>query len=418
MIELIIKSKELLENKIFKRKYYLEKINTLVSKKNILVISGQRRTWKSYIINNFLKFNQINLDKVFYLNKEIDSLNIIKNNNDLEKLFEEYEKNNFVEYIIIDEIQDIDLWENFIRAKQVFKKYNIIITWSNSKLLSSELSTYITWRYVDLKIFPLTYFEFLEVKKIENNKNSFLEYLEFWWLPEIVLENNEELKKNYINNLKNSIILKDIVARYNIKNYSFFEKILQFISSNIWNITSLRKVEEYFKKDKIKISLSTISNYIKYLENTYLINNCEKFDLAWKKVLEYNSKYYFNDLWIRNSIYYNLNFDIWKLLENYVFNILIKNWYKTYIGEKKWLEIDFIAEKKWKKIYFQIAYLISSEEVYNREFGNLKQIKDNFEKIVLSLDDIIFNDKDWIKHFNIMKLEEIINNFELNLFSK
>lgn len=408
MIDIIKKSKSLLELEIFKREKYLQEMDGLVNKKNILVISWQRRTGKSYIINNFLKFNNIDLNKVFYINKELDLNNEIKNHINLEKIFKEYEEKNKVEYIIIDEIQDIDLWENFIREKQVYKKYYIIITGSNSKLLSSELSTYLTWRYVDLKVFPLTYFEYLKTKNLENNKINFLEYLEFWGLPEIVLENNKEFKKNYINNLKNSIILKDIVARYNIKNYSFFEKILQFISSNIWNITSLRKIEDYLKKDKIKISLSTISNYLKYLENTYLINNCEKFDLAWKKVLEYNSKYYFNDLGIRNSIYYNFNFDIWKLLENFVFNILIRNWYNVYVWEKKWLEIDFIAEKNWTKKYFQVAYLISSKEVYNREFWNLKQIKDNFDKIVLSLDDVSFNDKDWIKHFNIMNLEKYI----------
>ncbi len=408
MIDIIKKSKSLLELEIFKREKYLQEMDGLVNKKNILVISWQRRTGKSYIINNFLKFNNIDLNKVFYINKELDLNNEIKNHINLEKIFKEYEEKNKVEYIIIDEIQDIDLWENFIREKQVYKKYYIIITGSNSKLLSSELSTYLTWRYVDLKVFPLTYFEYLKTKNLENNKINFLEYLEFWGLPEIVLENNKEFKKNYINNLKNSIILKDIVARYNIKNYSFFEKILQFISSNIWNITSLRKIEDYLKKDKIKISLSTISNYLKYLENTYLINNCEKFDLAWKKVLKYNSKYYFNDLGIRNSIYYNFNFDIWKLLENFVFNILIRNWYNVYVWEKKWLEIDFIAEKNWTKKYFQVAYLISSKEVYNREFWNLKQIKDNFDKIVLSLDDVSFNDKDWIKHFNIMNLEKYI----------
>lgn len=408
MIELVYKSKNIIKQNIFSRSYYLEKMNNMVNNKNILIISWQRRVWKSYIIIDYLKSNDIDLSQVFYLNKELDSINQIKTNIDLENIFNKYEKENEVKYIIIDEIQDIEWWENFIRAKFSEKKYDIIITWSNSKLLSSELSTYLTGRYINLDVFPLTYFEFLNIKELTNSKENFLYYIEFWWLPEIVLETNDDLKRNYIKNLKDSIILKDIVNRYKIKDYSFFEKILGFVSQNIWNITSLRKVEDYLKKDKIKVSLSTISNYIKYLENTYLINNCEKYDLAWKKVLEYNSKYYFNDLWIRNSIYYNLNFDIWKLLENYVFNILLSKWYKIYIWEKKWLEIDFIAQKWTIKKYFQVTYLISSEEVYNREFWNLKQIKDNFEKIVLSMDDIEFRDNFWIKHFKIWELESIL----------
>lgn len=408
MIEIINKSKNIIDGEIFSRLHYLEKMNNMVSNRNILIISWQRRVWKSYIIIDYLKSNSINLKEVFYLNKELDSINQIKTNIELENLFSTFEKENKVKYIIIDEIQDIEWWENFIRAKFSEKRYNIIITWSNSKLLSSELSTYLTWRYINLDIFPLTYFEFLNIKKLDNSKDNFLYYMEFWWLPEIILETNDELKRNYIKNLKDSIILKDIVNRYKVKNYSFFEKILWFVSHNIWNITSLRKVEDYLKKDKIKVSLSTISNYIKYLENTYLINNCEKYDLAWKKVLEYNSKYYFNDLWIRNSIYYNLNFDIWKLLENYVFNILLSKWYKVYIWDKKWLEIDFIAQKWNDKKYFQVTYIISSEEVYNREFWNLKQIWDNFEKIVLSMDDIEFKDDSWIKHFKIWELESIL----------
>lgn len=408
MIDIINKSKNIINQKIFSRPYYLKKMNEMVNNKNILIISWQRRVWKSYIIIDYLKSNNIDLKEVFYLNKELDSLNQIKTNIELEKLFNEYDKENEVKYIIIDEIQDIEIWENFIRSKFSEKKYNIIITWSNSKLLSSELSTYLTWRYINLDVFPLTYFEFLNIKKLQNSKENFLYYLEFWWLPEIVLETNDDLKRNYIKNLKDSIILKDIVNRYKIKDYSFFEKILWFVSQNIWNITSLRKVEDYLKKDKIKVSLSTISNYIKYLENTYLINNCEKYDIAWKKVLEYNSKYYFNDLWIRNSIYYNFNFDIWKLLENYVFNILLSKWYKIYIWNKKWLEIDFIAQKSNDKKYFQVIYLISSEEVYNREFWNLKQIWDNFEKIVLSMDDVEFRDDSWIKHFKIWELEDVL----------
>lgn len=410
MIEIIKKSKNIINQDIFSRKYYLEKMKNMVNDKNILIITWQRRVWKSYIIIDFLKQNNINLDEVFYLNKELDSLSEIKSNIDLEFIFDEYAKINQIKYIIIDEIQDIEKWENFIRAKFAEKKYKIIITWSNSRLLSGELSTYLTWRYVNLDIFPLTYFEFLEIKNLKNVKENFLYYLEFWWLPEIILETNDNLKKNYIKNLKNSVILKDIVDRYKIKNYSFFEKIFLFISQNIWNITSLRKVEDYLKKDKIKISLSTISNYIKYLENTYLINNCEKYDLSWKKVLEYNSKYYFNDLWIRNSIYYNFNFDIWKLLENYVFNILISKGYKVYIWEKQWVEIDFIASRENEKMYFQVAYLISSKSVYDREFWNLKKIKDNFEKIVLSMDDIEFKDDSWIKHLKINNLESFLKN--------
>jgi predicted AAA+ superfamily ATPase len=145
-----------------------------------------------------------------------------------------------------------------------------------------------------------------------------------------VLEINPDLKKNYVSNLKNSILLKDVVARYQIREYSYFEKTLTFLSQNVGNITSLRKIEDYFKKDAIKISLATLSNYCKYLENVFLLRSCQKFDLNGKRVLEHNGKYYFNDLGIRNSIYYNFRFDIGKILENYAYNALIREGYLVY----------------------------------------------------------------------------------------
>ena len=295
------------------------------------------------------------------------------------------------------------------KSKIRWKKYKIIITGSNSRLLSWELATFLTWRYITLDVFPLTFEEYLEFSNKKFSKENFLSYIEFWWLPEVVLESNNDLKKNYTLNLKNSIILKDIVWRYNIRDYSYFEKILVFLSENIWNITSLRKIEDYFKRDKIKISLATLSNYLKYLENVIFIRNCEKYDLQGKKVLEYHNKYYFNDIWIRNSIYYNIRFDIWKILENYVYNILVRNWYTVYFWEKDWIEIDFIAEKDWKKIYFQVTYLLADEKVYEREFWNLEKLSDNWPKYVLSMDDVIFNNEKGIKHGKVWEFEKILS---------
>ena len=224
----------------------------------------------------------------------------------------------------------------------------------------------------------------------------------------MVLEKNMDIKRNYIQNLKNSIILKDIVARYHIRDYSYFEKILVFLSQNIGNITSLRKIEDYFKKDTISVSLATLSNYCKYLENVIFIRNCEKFSLSGKKVLEYNSKYYFNDIGIRNSIYYNFRFDIGKILENYTHNILVRNGYRVYFAEKDGVEIDFIAEKDGKKMYFQVAYLIADEKVYDREFGNLEKLDDNWPKYVLSMDDVVFKNEKGIEQRKIWELEKML----------
>jgi predicted AAA+ superfamily ATPase len=192
-----------------------------------------------------------------------------------------------------------------------------------------------------------------------------------------------------------------------VSDYKLFEKVLNFLSQNIWSISSLRKVENYLKKDKMSLSLNTISNYIKYLQNCFIINECERFDILGKKTLEYNSKYYFNDLWIRNSLYLNWKMDIWKLLENFIYNMLLKNWYEVFVWNLKDKEIDFIAKKDNKIKYFQICYLLS-DDIREREYWNLEKIVDNWEKFVISMDDVDFWVSEWIKHIQAWKLENIL----------
>ncbi|MDR3169877.1 MAG: DUF4143 domain-containing protein [Candidatus Peribacteria bacterium] len=224
-------------------------------------------------------------------------------------------------------------------------------------------------------------------------------------MPEIIFEQNPQLRKNYLENLLNSLLLKDIIARYNIENYSLFEKVVLFLSQNVGSYTSLRKIEDYLVKDKLKLTLPTISNYIKYLKTAYFINECERYDILGKRVLEYNSKYYFNDLGIRNSLFYKRSFDANKLLENYVYNVLIRNGYQVFVGTVEGVEIDFVAEKEGEKLYIQVCYLIDSEETYQREFGNLLLIKDNFEKMVVSLDEVVFQDEKGIKHLRVNEFD-------------
>lgn len=334
----------------------------------MLVIIGQRRVGKSSLVLDYLKTKDIDLDTVFYLNKEVDLERKIGSSKDLEELFVAYSQKHTIKYLIIDEIQDIDHWEDFIREKLVYQQYYIIITGSNSKFLSGELATYFTGRYVSLEVFPFTYTEYLKIKTLPQNKETFLEYLEIGGLPEIVLEQDKNLRKNYLENLLHSLLLKDIVARYKIENYSLFEKVVLFLAQNIGSMTSLRKIEDYLKKDKLSLSLPTISNYISYLKTAYLISECERYDILGKKVLEYNAKYFFTDLGLRNTLFYHTGFDITKLLENYVYNMLIRNGYQVRVGNINGVEIDFVAEKDGRKLYIQVAYLIPSEEVYEREF--------------------------------------------------
>lgn len=394
----------ILSKQVYNRDYYLDKLSKFVNTKNVLVITWQRRVWKSSVIISFLKSKNVDINKVFYINKELDLLDNIKNVVDLEKLFIFF-KTNYTnpEYIVIDEIQDIKDWEKFIRKYQALWKYKIIITWSNSKLLSWELSTYLTGRYLSLEIFPFDYNEFIDFKWLAKWNNSFKRYLQYGWMPEILMIEDKEIKKNYLQNILSDIVLKDVVARYNIRDIKLIEKILSFLANNIWSIVSITNISNYLKNQfKKEYSTKTIANYINYLTYPYIINEVQRYDIKGKKRLEYVSKYYFTDIWIANTFWFVFVKDIWKILENIVYIQLRKKWYDVYVWVNKNYEIDFIANKNWEKIYIQVCYLLSSKETIKREFGNLKMIKDNYPKYVLSMDESFWESFEWIKHINII----------------
>jgi len=394
-----------LKNKeVYIRNEYNDKLKNLIQTNNIIVLEWQRRVWKSSLIISYLKWNKINLKKVFYVNKELDILEDIAWVKELNMLFEEFEKQNWeAEYIVIDEIQDIENWEKFIRKYNSYKKYKIIITWSNSKLLSGELSSYLTWRYLTFNVFSFSYKEFLFFKEYEKWEISFKKYIEFWWMPEILFIKDKEIKKNYLKNVLSNIVLKDIVSRYNIRDIKLIEKILSFMSWNLWSLISITKISTYLKNQfKKEYSTKTVANYMKYLEFPYIINEIPRYDIKWKKMLEYIWKYYFSDIWIRNTFSFVYANDIWKILENLVYLKLKKDGYNVFVWFYNWNEIDFIAEKDWEKIYIQVCYLLSSKKVINREFWNLEKIKDNYKKIVLSMDETFWNTYNWIENINII----------------
>ena len=391
------------KSKVFLRKKYIQKIKEYSDSNNILVLEWQRRVGKSYSIIWFLNFYKINLDEVFYINKEFDIDETVSNQKDLNALFKEVESKKTIKYIIIDEIQNIENWEKFILAKYSQKKYKIIITWSNSKLLSGELATLLTGRYLTLEIFPFSFLEFLEFKNLSKNLDSFKEYVEFGWMPEVLALENNELKKNYIKNTLNSIFFKDIVARFTIRNVKLLEKIFVYLQKELWNIVSITNIANYIKQVfKKEVSLTTISNYLEYLTYPFLVNEVSRYDIKWKKVFDYTAKYYFSDIWIRNSFGFNFAQDIGKVLENLVFIKLVSDWYEVTVWEFGWKEIDFVAQKDWEIKYIQVTYLLSSEKVIQREFWNLLSLPDNYEKIVVSMDETFWNTYKWVKHINIL----------------
>lgn len=411
MFEILNTSRQIFSRSIVARQTYYDRLNFLLNTEQVVVVQGQRRVWKSFIILGYLISKKINLDKVFFVNKELDINDEVMNAKDLNKVYKSFiEENGEPEYIVIDEIQDIQEWEKFIRAMYALKKYKIIISWSNSQLLGGELATYLSWRYLTLEVFPLGYDEYLYFTKKPDIIDTYMEYQRWGWLPELVGFDDEDSKSTYLEWVLNTIFIRDVVGRYNIKDVGYLQKVLHYIADIIGSEMSIRNIhnasKEYGRWDDW--SLVKLSNYLNMLQTPYLIHKVSRFDIAGKKILEHNEKYYFNDIGVRNSIKRRVDIDKWKILENVVFLHLKRIWYKVYVGNYSNKEIDFVAQKSDKLMYVQVAWVIDNEKTSEREYGNLLSIKDAFPKYVVTTDLSEPATREWVIHMNIMKfIQEI-----------
>lgn len=399
-----------MKKNIYKREFYLDKIlKFLWNNWLIKVLIWQRRVWKSVLMKQIIDFliseKKIEEKNIFYINLEIDYLKF-KNILELDDFIKKYISENKIKnkiYLFLDEIQILEWWEKLLNSYRTNDDFNceIFITWNNANLLSSELSTLLSWRYVEFEILPFSYSEYLWYFDLENNNHNFINYLNSSWISELYKIDDFESKINFLKSLKDTVILKDIIKKFNIKDVDLLEKLFDFLAWNIWNLFSINAIVRKLKSQEIKTNTTTIWNYINFLEKTYILHSCDRYDLQWKKILEWEKKYYLNDLWFNNYFFSNYDIWWWKKMENLVYNYLRQNWYKVFTWNIKDLEIDFVAEKWNERIYIQVAYLISDEKVLEREFWNLLKIKDNYPKIVLSMDEILIKNYEWIIHKNV-----------------
>ncbi len=401
----------------FKRKHYLNCIVKYLNNNLVKVIIGQRRSGKSYflrqIINYLVNDFGVNHKNIFYFNKEYIDFESIKTDQDLNLLFQKYKetiKPKGKIYIFLDEIQNVKNWETFVNSysQDFTAEYEIFITGSNSKLLSSELSTLLSGRYVEFIVFPFSYQEYFEFYKMQKNKQSLLEYLQTSGLPELVHLQKNETKQHYIEGLKNTIILRDIISRYRLKDSKLLDDIFKFLSTNLGNLTSANSLVKYFKSLGKKTNYETVSDYISYLTETFIFHEVERYNIKGKTVLLGIKKLYINDLGFKNYIFGFNPTDLNGHLENFVFLQLFQAGYKIYVGKINDFEIDFIAEKSGQRIYLQVAYLLSETKTIDREIGNLLKIKDNYPKFIVTLDDLQFSDYQGVRHLQAWNLDEII----------
>lgn len=390
---------------IIQRKDYIDKINPFVNKHIIKVLIGPRRSGKStilkQIIDSLIK-QGIPEENIVWMNFELSDYFEIDNIKKLEEFIANKTENiDSKIYLFFDEIQVVPQWEKLINSYFAKENYDIYITGSNSKLLSGEFATYLSGRYVELNIYPFSFMEYLDYYEITSDfKTHFYRYLEDGGIPSTFDYQGDDRRLILID-LYNSIVLKDIIQRNNVKNVDLLDRIMRFVMYNISQPFSANKIHKRLKQDMVNLSVNTIYNYLKFFENACLIYQVKRKDLQGKRILKYDEKYYLCDLGFRQAIIGNNQRDITHVIENIVYLELLRRGYEITIGKVDNLEVDFVCKKQNKLIYIQVSYLLASEETVEREFKPLKNIPDNYPKYVITLDDADMS-HDGILHLNLI----------------
>jgi predicted AAA+ superfamily ATPase len=396
----------------FLRNSYTDKIFSYTANKLIKVLIGQRRAGKSYILRQLayrLISEGVNPENIFYINKEFIEFDAVQNYKDLEDLFKRYKKKlnpSGKVYLFIDEIQNIEGWERFVNShsQDYVEVSELFISGSNSKMLSGELATLLSGRYVSFEIFPFSFNEYTGITNKNVSRQSYIEYMESGALPELIVLPNVETKRNYISAIKDTVLLRDVIQRHNIKDPKLLEDIFVYVVNNASNLLSITNIVNFFKGHKRKTSYDTISNYLGFIEDTFLVHRVQRYDIKGKDTIAGNCKYYINDLSFKNYLYPGFGYGIGYKLENLVYLELRRAGYEVYVGAMRDKEIDFVAKKADRLIYIQSAYLLVEEETVRREYSPLEAIQDNYEKLVVSLDDISLPSQQGIRHIRVWEL--------------
>ena len=390
------------------RKQYL---NQLIQSKDlnlIKVITGVRRSGKSTLLlqyREYLLSQNVNNDDIVYMNFESADWYDI---NDYKELYN-YIKSKFSSkklYILLDEVQNIDKWEKAVNSLLVDIDCDIYITGSNAYLLSSELTTLLAGRVLTIKIYPFSYKEFLSEYPFKGNEDKydkFDKYLKFGGMPMLVnMNDNEVLMINYLNDIKEVVLKKDVINRNNIRDVVFLDNLIKYMSSVIGNLTTPSSISEFMRKNGVVMTNETVDSYLKMLENAYFIYRVPRYELKGKQLLKTQGKYYFIDNGLKNIINGISSYDSGSSYENLIYIELLRRGYEVYVGKYDDIEIDFIAIKPNEKIYYQVSRSILDEKVEEREKKSLLAIHDNYKKVILTMDNVKNKELDGIEVVNII----------------
>jgi len=383
------------------REIYKKRIDRYIGKEIIKVLIGQRRVGKSYLLFQAMDSikEQFPNPNIIYINLETNEFEKLTTSDLLYNYIKTKSKPGELNFLMIDEIQMVPEFEKTLRSLLAEGGYDIYCTGSNAQILSGELGTYLGGRYIEIPVYALNYIEFLHFHKFENSAATLDKYLKYGGLPYLIhLDLTDDIVFDYLNNINQSILFRDVVSRFEVRNVDFLVRLIKYLANETGNLISARGIGKFLKSQNISISITAILNYLNYLTTAMLISKVQRSDIQGKKVFEVGEKYYFNDIGLRNAIAGFSPFDLGQIIENAVFLHLKSIGYSVLIGKQNDKEIDFIAERMAEKIYIQVALRISEKQTAEREFGNLLAIKDNYPKYVVTLDDYSGSSYEGILH--------------------
>ena len=390
------------------RQSYLDKIERYLGKDTIIILTGQRRIGKSYILRLFRdKVIKEATANVIFINKEKHEFDGIKTYTDLNSYIDARRNKSKTNYILVDEIQDIEGFEKSVRSYYEEPDIELIVTGSNSRILSSDLSTLIGGRYKEIYVQALSYEEFMLFHRLTDSDDTLAKYIRLGGLPGLVkMGLDEQDAREYQQDVYHTVLLKDVIMRNNIRNVPFLENLIRFLADNAGKIISANSIARYMKSQGDNVTSTAIINYTKMLCDAYLIHKVNRYDIHGKKLFESNDKFYFEDNGLRNMLAgSSREGDIEKVIENIIYNHLLRLGYEVTVGQLQAGEIDFVCTKsEGQRIYIQASYIIADEATREREFGNLRSIRDNYPKYVISMTPLVDRqDFDGITHIHLRR---------------
>lgn len=400
----------------FTRGIYTRRLMRYTGNCLVKVLTGQRRVGKSYIMRQVateLIRNGVRPENTLFINCELSVFGFIKNADDLNKLVEAYRKRFRPRgriYIFIDEVQEISEWERAVNSmsQDYTVEAELFISGSNSRLLSGELASLLSGRYVEFLITPLSFDEYSSVHSLAKDRGAFLMYMKDGGLPELINLPDDEVKQRYVAGLRDSIMLKDIVKRYAIKDVGLLESLFAYLVNNASNMISITGIVNFIKSRGNKSTYDTVAAYILYLQEAFLVHKSERYNISGKELLAGNFKLYINDQAYHNYLFSSVRYGLGYILENIVYMEFIRKGYLVNTGVVKGREVDFTASKEGRTIYAQVAYAISDEDTARREYESLEYVKGEGEKYLISMDDDRLPMRNGVQHLRAWEFAEIL----------